>query len=224
MKHDNTWDLRVTKDMVDFYNKTKKEGNNYFWNFNLSSAITLFDLLSKAYQVNKPDLLSCTKKVNQIGINPLTGKRTRAYYEIDTKRITMRARNHIKTIIHEFYHHLDNVTGLYNSSDELCLANKYADKMYEILRKGIINYNKDTLSSEKKVSKKFKIKIKVKTNKSEDKLPSKKKKSRKSKEHPVGVRKYIMPWNLITLQTSIREMNSPKDYDIITGIITSDFK
>ena len=56
MKHDNTWDLRVTKDMVDFYNKTKKEGNNYFWNFNLSSATTLVDLLSKAYQVNKPDL------------------------------------------------------------------------------------------------------------------------------------------------------------------------
>ena len=45
-------------------------------------------------------------------------EREHAQYEYELNTILLRPRNHLKTVFHEFYHHLDNMTdGLYDSDD-----------------------------------------------------------------------------------------------------------
>lgn len=56
-------------------------------------------------------------------------------YMYDTKTALLCSRNHLKSIFHEFYHHLDNMTdGKYNSSDRgggsSSLAWIFADKLW----------------------------------------------------------------------------------------------
>jgi len=54
-------------------------------------------------------------------------------------KVLLYARNHLKSVWHEFYHHLDYQTkGKYNSSDrrggESSLAWQFADRMWEEFR------------------------------------------------------------------------------------------
>ena len=141
MKFNRIWDLKVSKQMIYFYNTTKKNGNNYFWNFNLEKAVQLVKILSESYSIRVPKVVSNTKVLKELGKKYWgTTKLCGAYFN-DNQTIYMRTRNHIKTIIHEFYHHLDNMTnGMYNSSDTKYYAHIFAEKMYTLIRSGKITH------------------------------------------------------------------------------------
>ena len=158
MKFNRTWDLKVSKEMIDFYNLTKKNGNNYFWNFNREKAIQLVKILSETYQVSVPKVVTNTKHLNDYGKKWYGGGVCGMYY-YKSQTIIMRTRNHLKTIIHEFYHHLDNMTnGMYNSSDELRYAHMFAEKMYSLIRTGKITH---TVAKKQKVRLRFIKKKKI---------------------------------------------------------------
>ncbi len=64
------------------------------------------------------------------------GGKENAMYDYDTKTILLYNRNHLKSIFHEFYHHLDNITdGKYNSDDgegsSSSLSWIFANKLWE---------------------------------------------------------------------------------------------
>ena len=67
MKFNRTWDLKVSKQMIYFYNTTKKNGNNYFWNFNLEKAVQLVKILSESYNIRVPKVVSNTKVLKELG-------------------------------------------------------------------------------------------------------------------------------------------------------------
>lgn len=131
-----SWDIRISKAFIHWYQKLKdNRTNNYFYKLNISQSRELVGILARTYGVVPPTVdinVKCLKKNNAVGM----------YWYLETpphpaKMIYLYPRSHIKTVIHEFYHHLENVTRKYNSSDELKYAHMYADKMYDKLRRYI---------------------------------------------------------------------------------------
>jgi hypothetical protein len=91
-------------------------------------ATKIVEMLSKEYEVETPLIGKLDSKRNLNGC-----------YNNRTKTIYMHSRNHIKTIFHEWYHHLDNVTNRkYNSSDRsggrTSLGWQFADLLWEKFR------------------------------------------------------------------------------------------
>jgi hypothetical protein len=60
-------------------------------------------------------------------------------YDYETRTVLLQHRNHIKSVFHEFYHHLDNMTGgKYDSNDRqggsTSLAWIFAEKLWQEFR------------------------------------------------------------------------------------------
>ena len=96
----------------------------YYFLVDRDTAKKVLRILSVAYKVPTPKLGKITK-----------GSKEYAMYDYDTKTVLLYNRNHLKSIFHEFYHHLDNMTdGKYNSSDRAggssSLAWIFADKLW----------------------------------------------------------------------------------------------
>lgn len=126
MKKDGSWDIRVSEDLLNLFDRTKP----YYFKVNVEQARAVVFVLSNIYGlrgrplvINEPSLLG-----------GLYGR-----YVPERKTIIMHNRNHVLTILHEFYHYLDDVTdGEYDSNDNQggnsSFAWQFADKIWEEIR------------------------------------------------------------------------------------------
>ena len=115
------WDIRCPNKLIKLFPKR----TGYYYKVNHDTAKKVLKILSDAYKISAPNLGKITK-----------GNKEYAMYDYDTKTVLLYSRNHLKSIFHEFYHHLDNMTdGKYNSCDRegssSSLAWLFADKLWE---------------------------------------------------------------------------------------------
>ena len=128
LKEIKNWDIKITQEMVDYYKELKKTGGNYFYKLNKEQAKRWVEMLCAAYEISVVPKILVDKKA-------LASCEACGLYVPSNQTIYMNGRSHILTIIHEFYHHLDNITGgKYDSSDAKQYASAYSHKMYDELR------------------------------------------------------------------------------------------
>ena len=123
IKKTKKWDVRCPKKLKEMFPKEERRG--YYYKVDNHTALKIVKILSKEYGIKPP-------KIAKIERN--TGANAMYYYE--AKTILLYSRNHMKSVFHEFYHHLDNMTNRkYNSDDrnggETSLAWQFADLMWE---------------------------------------------------------------------------------------------
>ena len=100
---DGMWDVRCPEKLRKLFPKR----TGYYFRINHDMAHKVLNILSDVYEIPAPKLGKISK-----------GSKENALYEYDTKTVLLYPRNHLKTIFHEFYHHLDNMTdGVYDSDD-----------------------------------------------------------------------------------------------------------
>ncbi len=114
------WDVRCPDELKKLF--PKRVG--YYYKIDHDTAEKVLSVLSDAYQIPIPKL----GRIPKGGIEC-------AMYDYDTKTVLLYGRNHLKSVFHEFYHHLDNVTnGNYDSDDRFggssSLAWIFADKLW----------------------------------------------------------------------------------------------
>jgi len=117
---DGTWDIRCPEKLGRLFPKR----TGYYFRVDLDTAKKVLRILSEAYVIPAP----------RLGKIP-NGSREHALYEYDTGKVFLYPRNHLKTVFHEFYHHLDNMTdGMYDSDDReggsSSFAWMFADKLW----------------------------------------------------------------------------------------------
>jgi hypothetical protein len=115
------WDIRCPDQLKKLFPKRR----GYYYKVGHDTANTVLSILADAYKIPAP----------AIGKIP-RGSKEYAMYDYDTKTVLLYNRNHLKSLFHEFYHHLDNMTGgKYNSDDKsggsTSLAWIFAEKMWE---------------------------------------------------------------------------------------------
>jgi hypothetical protein len=100
---DGTWDVRCPQKLGRLFPKR----TGYYYRVDHVTARQVLGILSEAYGISAPKLVK---------IPP--DSRENALYEYETATVMLQARNHLRTVFHEFYHHLDNMTdGMYDSDD-----------------------------------------------------------------------------------------------------------
>ncbi|MFZ5856319.1 MAG: hypothetical protein ACOYZ6_05775 [Chloroflexota bacterium] len=120
--NDGSWDVRCPDKLKRLFpNRT-----GYYFRVDHNTATKVLDILSEAYQISAPKL----KKIPN-------GSKENALYEYETGTVLLFPRAHLRTVFHEFYHHLENMTdGLYNSDDRegglASFAWMFADKLWKI--------------------------------------------------------------------------------------------
>ena len=130
------WDIRCPEKLRRLFPKR----TGYYYRVGNKKAKKVLDVLSYAYKIPAPKLGKIPK-----------GSMEYAMYDYDTKTVLLYNRNHLKSIFHEFYHHLDNMTdGEYNSSDRgggsSSLAWIFADKLWiKFTNKTQISIKKDVV-------------------------------------------------------------------------------
>jgi hypothetical protein len=118
---DGRWDVRCPEELGKLFpNRT-----GYYFRVDHDTAKRVLTILSKDYEIPAPKLGKIPK-----------GNSEHALYEYNTKTVLLYPRNHLKTIFHEFYHHLDNMTdGMYDSDDReggsTSFAWMFADKLWK---------------------------------------------------------------------------------------------
>ena len=121
MKVDNgDWDVRCPEELKELF--PKRVG--YYYRVNHDIAEKVLKILSDTYQIPAPKLAKITN-----------GSKEYAKYVYHSGTIMLRSWNHLKTVFHEFYHHLDNMTnGMYNSDDReggsTSLSWMFADQLW----------------------------------------------------------------------------------------------
>lgn len=118
--HTGKWDVRCPDELKKLFPKRK----GYYFRIGHDTAKLVLDILSSAYNIPPPALDKIPK-----------GSKENAMYDYETKTILLYSRNHLKSVFHEFYHHLDNMTdGTYDSDDRQdgssSLAWIFADKLW----------------------------------------------------------------------------------------------
>lgn len=114
------WDVRCPGELKKLF----PERRGYYYRVGHDTARKVLKILAGAYGIPAPE----------VGLIP-KGSKEFAMYDYETKTVLLRNRNHLKSIFHEFYHHLDNMTdGEYDSSDRedglFSLAWMFADKLW----------------------------------------------------------------------------------------------
>lgn len=107
----------------------------YYFKIGKDQALAVVKVIAHDYGVEPPNI-----RVERLDCN--------ACYYWQTKTIGMWARNHLKSIFHEFYHHLENVTnGHYNSDDKEGGDSSYgwifADKLWDLFHRYVITYSEN---------------------------------------------------------------------------------
>jgi len=118
---DKTWDIRCPEKLKELF--PLRYG--FYYKINMEQALQVVTILSTAYHISIPNIGRIPKYL-----------KCNAAYDSKSKTILMYNRNHLKSIFHEFYHHLDNETnGKYNSDDnrggETSNSWIFADKLWE---------------------------------------------------------------------------------------------
>lgn len=131
MKRDGTWDLFVTEEIAIWYLELKKAGA-YYWKINLEQSELLIKMLCNAYGIKEiPRLISDIPALKRKHCVGYYWARCPGNYEINVF-----PRCHMKTVIHEVYHHIDYMTkGYYNSSDYKNYAWQFAELYFQTLTK-----------------------------------------------------------------------------------------
>ncbi len=119
--NDGTWDVRCPEELGRLFPKR----TGYYFRVDHDTAGKVLHILSEAYGIPAPRLGKITRRSSE-----------NALYEYDTGTVLLYPRNHLKTVFHEFYHHLDNMTdGMYDSDDHeggtASLAWMFADRLWE---------------------------------------------------------------------------------------------
>ena len=117
---DGKWDIRCPEKLRNLFPKR----TGYYFRVDNDTAKKVLNILSEAYEISAPLLGKIPKESKE-----------NALYEYDTRTVLLYHRNHLKTIFHEFYHHLDNMTnGMYDSDDRdggsASFAWIFADKLW----------------------------------------------------------------------------------------------
>jgi hypothetical protein len=100
---DGTWDVRCPEELRSLFPKR----TGYYFRVDTDTAKKVLHLLADAYGISVPGLGKMPR-----------GREENALYEYDTWTIFLYPRTHLRTVFHEFYHHLDNMTdGRYDSDD-----------------------------------------------------------------------------------------------------------
>jgi len=102
MLRDGTWDIKCPQEMCNLFPNRR----GYYYKVNNSQAQLILDILSKKYGIEAPIVIPIRKSIN-----------ANAAYR-PPNRVYLYSRNHLKSVWHEFYHHLDfHTAGKYNSDD-----------------------------------------------------------------------------------------------------------
>ena len=114
------WDVRCPDKLRKLFPKR----TGYYYKVKHRTAEKVLKILSDAYKIPAPGLGKIPKESAEY-----------AMYDYETKTVLLYTWNHLKSIFHEFYHHLDNMTdGEYDSSDRTggssSLAWIFADKLW----------------------------------------------------------------------------------------------
>ena len=115
------WDVRCPAALKRLFSVR----TGYYYKVDHSIAREVLRILSAAYKVNPPVLKRMVK-----------GTGANAMYFPREKAVALFSRNHLKSVFHEFYHHLDEMTdGKYNSNDNQGGSSSYswifAEKLWQ---------------------------------------------------------------------------------------------
>lgn len=142
MRTDGTWDVRCPAVLKTMFPPEARRG--YWYKVNTAQAVIICEALSREYGVAVPRV--------QVEIAFLAARKINAGYlpKRHGGTILLYSRNHMKSVFHEWYHHLDHATGgAYNSSDfglrgkaalgtghegNQSLAWQFAERMWAALR------------------------------------------------------------------------------------------
>jgi hypothetical protein len=117
------WDIRCPRALVKMFPVRR----GYYYKVTREQAQQIVRILSSAYKIHPPSISSKgpTQKCN--------GECW--YLPLGMSRIHIHARGHMKTVFHEWYHHLEHATkGKYNSSDARQYAWEFADRLFDVFR------------------------------------------------------------------------------------------
>jgi len=121
------WDIRCPRALVEMFPVRR----GYYYKVDRDQARKIVEILNKAYGVTAKAVISPDK--------PENGNNGTCHYRVGYSLIDVHARGHMKTVFHEWYHHLEHATrGVYNSSDRKggpsSLAWQFADRLFDKLR------------------------------------------------------------------------------------------
>lgn len=125
----NSWDIRVPPWLREWRRANKNRP--YYFKVDRSTAQMVVDVLSKEYGIESPRIAAHSPPY------PWNGTYEPEYGGY----IFIHAKGHIKTVFHEWYHHLDYITdGAYDSADgkggPMSLGWQFADRMWAALTRG----------------------------------------------------------------------------------------
>lgn len=121
------WDVRCPKALARMFPVRR----GYYYKVDREQARKIVKILSRAYEIPVPEILEETPR----GCNGWYEGQWHPDGKQHWSRIAIHARGHMKTVFHEWYHHLDSVTrGKYNSDDRKQLAWQFADRLFDVLR------------------------------------------------------------------------------------------
>lgn len=119
------WDVRCPRKLTRMFPRAERRG--YYYKVNRRQAQKICRALSKIYGVSVP----------AVSPDPPPSGWNGAYR---SGTVWVHARAHLKSVFHEWYHHLDFATrGRYNSDDRQSgpssLAWQFADRLFDVFRK-----------------------------------------------------------------------------------------
>lgn len=140
------WDIRVNPAIIHWRNECVRLKIPYYWKVNKAEAKDLCDLLAESYNVQPPQVKNFhddSLGKRSLAVPGARGGLNGCYFP-SQKTMYVHGRAHIKTVVHEFYHHLDTVTeGQYDSDDHpdgsrgktssVSLAWQFADRFWRAL-------------------------------------------------------------------------------------------
>jgi len=118
------WDLRCPRALMNMFPVRR----GYYYKVDRKQARKIVRILARAYGVPVPTVCDTAPDKGYNGT-----------YWYNGERIQVHARCHMKSVFHEFYHHLENKTnGKYDSNDRRGGASSYAwqfaDHLFDLLR------------------------------------------------------------------------------------------
>lgn len=114
------WDIRIHPAIIHWRAECLRLRIPYYWKLNKQEAQDLCDLLAEEYNVSSPIVRNFHEDhMGQMALKVDGAKAgLNGCYFASQCVIYIHASAHIKTVVHEFYHHLDCVTeGQYDSDD-----------------------------------------------------------------------------------------------------------
>jgi hypothetical protein len=115
------WDVRCPAQLRKLFPKRR----GYYFRVSREKAIKVLNILTRAYHVPAPAIDKMPRGTTQF-----------AMYDYQSRTVFIHPRTHIKSLFHEFYHHLDNMTGGKYDSDDggggpSSLAWIFAEKLWK---------------------------------------------------------------------------------------------